>query len=161
MKVLSLIISIILSSAPASIAGNSKSVKINDASYSKIYPAVWFHPSKGKVHQVVTKSERPPVEGAIVWIEPRDPEFRLAPGAEDASLSVIGHGDAVFKAADAKQPKDKQTTAKLDSKLLLSAKKPVIRIRVGNSISILIIDRIDTKKRTMKFRWRLAGKTKP
>ena len=49
----------------------AKTIEVNKGSFSDIYPAVWLDPMRGTIHKLEKRSEDPPVEGALIWIEPK------------------------------------------------------------------------------------------
>ena len=83
--------------APQAVASPPTTITIDKRSFSDIYPAVWFDPNSGTVYKITEESEKPPVAGAVVWIEPGDPEFAVGQGVEEqVGMCVIGYGEEVF-----------------------------------------------------------------
>jgi hypothetical protein len=129
----------------------SKSITIDDSSYSRIYRAVWFNPDTGTVHKIMKTEEKPPVLGAVIWIETSDPEFRFGPGIKNCSMAVIGYGEEAFTKAPLTVA---EKIDKIEKKVLRSERKPVVLIETMNSKSLVIIDDLDERTKSFKFRWK-------
>lgn len=136
-----------------------KTIEISGDSFSAIYPAVWLHPGRGTIHPLVEKSEDPPIDGAMIWIEPRDPEFAIGPGIGGVKLLVAGFGEEVFSSLP---PLEKgERIGKLERALLVEDKKPVIVIEseTAGILAVVMIEAVDREAGTMRLRWRsLSGR---
>ncbi len=125
-------------------------IEVTEESYSDIYKAVWLDPNKGTIHKLTERSEKPPVKGAMIWIEPNDPEFSVSPNMKDVNIYHIGEGEAVFKSAN--DHADIEGMKRVKKSLLKSGKKPVFIIKTAMGKSAIMIEH--SSEDHFKFRWR-------
>ena len=77
-----------------------KVVNVKPELFSPVYPALWFSPCTGDLAALESKSEKPPVSGYEIWIEPRDPEMAFLATDKNVGFMLIGNGESVFSSPD-------------------------------------------------------------
>lgn len=132
--------------------GAEKKITINKESYSEVYPAVWFNPDKGTIHTLTAKSEKPPVEGATIWIEPDDPEFAIGPNVKGVSFYEAGAGEDSFK--NIAWTEGLRKVSEIDMSVLKGDASPVYIIQTEKGRYAIILDAVDTDKSSIVFRWK-------
>ncbi len=129
---------------------SSKQIKITKDSLSKLYPAVWFDPNLGTLHKLIEKSEKPPIEGALIWIEPGDPEFAVGKNIKNVFIYHVGNGDDIYK--NVKNAKGLQKSQGIKKSMLQNSKELVLLINSPKGNCVVIFD--DISKDEFEFRWR-------
>ncbi len=134
---------------------SEKVVTVKPGLFSTVYPAMWFSPSTGDLTPLKDKSEKPPVPGYEIWIEPQDPEIGFLATEKSVGFMLIGKGDSAFREPDIPtEPSLERAVKKAFMKMDLS-EKPVFYVKGRNSSCLIMITELDYNKHFLKFKWKL------
>ena len=137
-----------------------KEITIDQSSFSKVYPAVFFSPLDGDISPIV-EGEKPPAEKFEIWIEPNDPEvaFGIGQDSEQCGFIHLGNGlDTFNKTSESKLNSigpDKSGDRKISREMITSEDQPVFLVKGRNSRSIIIILSCDPEAQKIQFKWKL------
>jgi hypothetical protein len=142
------------SEKPVTVVMAEKLVTVKPELFSPVYPALWFSPSTGDLAALQSKSEKPPVSGYEIWIEPGDPEMGF-PAKGNVGFMLIGNGESAFNSPDI--PGNSKMKKKVEGAYLKMAgsKKPVFYVKGMNSSCVIMLTELDRKKEIIKFKWKL------
>lgn len=130
-----------------------KRIEITPASFSDVYPAVWFSPSDAEVRAIQVEGEEPPGENFEIWIEPRDPEIGVLNEAKndlEPAFAWVGNGSAAFEKL--KIPADSRIV-QLDHRHEFTPNN-VYLLERGEQAYLMMIESISPDEQTLTFRWR-------
>ena len=132
-----------------------KIVTVKPELFSPVYPALWFSPSTGDLAALESGSEKPPVSGYEIWIEPGDPEMGFLKAEKGLGFVLIGEGDSAF--TNPKIPNDPKMEKKVKMAYMEMAVsgKPVFYVEGRKSSCLIMITELDCEKEILKFKWKL------
>jgi uncharacterized membrane-anchored protein YhcB (DUF1043 family) len=141
---------------------NASAIVIDRDKFSELYPAVWFSPATGEVVPIDIGAERPPQEKYEIWIEPRDPEFRIGKSAtnnvgKEPGFAPVGKGSKIFEETRNWQA---QTVEEDLAKLMRGSnggEQPVFYCQGKTSACLIMITQWEPKSQIIGFRWKRLG----
>jgi hypothetical protein len=141
-------------------ADEGRIIRVDETTFSEVYPAVWFSPSTGEIVSLKERSEVPPEKKYEIWIEPDDPEFGYNPDTKPKGVgfALIGRGPDVFK--NPKIPKDLKLKLKITHLMKedQAREQLVFYCKSSTSTCVIMVTSMDVQKRVIQFKWRLLSK---
>lgn len=133
-----------------------KTIRVDETSFSPVYPAVWFSPATGEIAPLKEKTEVPPEPKYEIWIEPRDPEFGYNPDQkpQGVGFALIGRGPEAF--TNPKLPANPKLQLKITHLLKenQAQEQLVFFCQAKTSRCLIMLTSMDARKNVIVFQWR-------